>query len=304
MMKKLACILVAALLCVALTTAALAETVYVSSTGSGTLNLRKGPGKKYGVTGYVRHGDTVTEFDTDGDWSLVTVARTGESGWIKTMYFDGTTEDLGTGRKELDISGKYLTMRKGPGTKYGKAARVYAYETVKVLNTEDDWCRVSTSNGNYGWLKLKYIGEDATDVPEVDVDVDEPTYTGKSYKVRSVTAKSGLNVRTGAGSKYPVINTLPKGTPVMILGTSGSWYKISTLGGQIGWVSKKYTTANAKAVVTASVLRVRKGPSTSYAKLGGHKKNTVVTIDSIAGNWAHVISPKPKGYMALKYLKF
>ena len=33
-------------------------------------------------------------------------------------------------------------------------------------------------------------------------------------------------------------------------------------------------------------------------------KGTLVSIDSVKGNWAHITSPKPKGYMSLNYLAF
>ncbi len=41
-----------------------------------------------------------------------------------------------------------------------------------------------------------------------------------------VTAQHGLNFRTGPGTQFPVIRTLPEGTEVRIIEFSGRWYKI------------------------------------------------------------------------------
>ena len=304
-MKKVLTLVLALLLCLAIAGAALAETVYISSTGTGTMNVRKGPGKSYAVVGYVHHGDTVTVHEHSGEWSRVTIKGSGVTGWIKTKYFDGTTKELCNGKREVDLgSAKSIKLRKGPGTKYAKVGYVYASDTVKVLYFESDWVKVTvTASGKTGWIMEKYVGDKASDVP--DADEGTPAGTGKSLKVRRVTANSGLNVRKGAGDGYPVIDTLPKGTPLKILGSSGKWYKISTFDGLTGWVFKKYTAAGAYATVTAkSGLNVRKGPGTKYAKLNTLPKGTLVSIDSVKGNWAHITSPKPKGYMSLNYLAF
>ena len=104
-MKKLVALLLAVMLAAAiLPGAALADsarrTVFVSSTGSGTLNLRSGPGKGYEPKGYVYHGDTVTVLNRSGEWSKVKTTS-GRIGWIKTKYIDGTTKALGTGIREF-----------------------------------------------------------------------------------------------------------------------------------------------------------------------------------------------------------
>ncbi len=48
-----------------------------------------------------------------------------------------------------------------------------------------------------------------------------------------VTAEIGLNVRTGPGTGYQVVTTVPKGTVVQILSISGNWYKVN-VGSQTG----------------------------------------------------------------------
>ncbi|MBR6766853.1 MAG: SH3 domain-containing protein, partial [Clostridia bacterium] len=223
-------------------------TVYVSSTGKGSLNLRSGPGKEYSVKGYVYHNSEVTEISVSGEWSKVKVSATGKTGWIKTRYIDGTTADLGDGTKTVSCSSS-LNLRSGPGTNYSVKGTVKNGTTVKVLNTEDNWVKITDySTGKTGWIMEKYI-ETESGWPSFDDVFGEPE-TQSVYHVTTST----LNVRSGAGSSYSKVDTLFEGTAFKVLDTSGNWLKIKTFDGTSGWVSKNYVAATADAVITASKL--------------------------------------------------
>lgn len=284
--------LIALALCLALPAAALAEKVYISSTGKGTLNLRTGPGKEYDVKGYVKHGAKVSVLDEDGDWSKVKVSSTGKTGWIKTIYIDGTTKDLGTGTKVVETDSP-LPLRAGPGADYAKKGTVYDGDTCKVLYTEDDWVKI-TVNGMTGWIMAYHI---------TDGEDEPPVVVAKANKVYHVTATT-LNMRKGAGTGYKIVAKLGQGAGFQVLGSSGNWYRIKTFDGVTGWISKTYTAPNATATVTASSLNVRTGAGTSYKVIGGLRRNTLVTVDSVIGNWAHVTAGSTKGYASIKFMKF
>ena len=295
-MKRILSVLLAMLLIVAmLSGAALADTtktVYISSTGKGSLNLRSGPGKNYSVSGYVYHGNKVTVKDSSGEWSKVKVNKTGKTGWIKTRYIDGTTKALGTGYKTIKVSGS-VKLRSGPGTSYASKGTLKNGTAVKVVETEDNWAKITVkSSGKTGWVMLKYISDDAPVSP-----------TPTEYKVRSVTADS-LNIRKGAGTEYGKVGILHKGDAIKVLGSSGNWYHIQTVKGLKGWVSKTYTKAGATAKVKASSLNVRKGAGTAYGVSGTLKKGKAVTVDAIVNGWAHVKYGSKSGYVSAKYLTF
>ncbi len=301
-MKKVLSILLVVMLCVAmLPVSAMADStkkVYVSSTGKGTLNLRKGPGKSYKVVGYVKHNAKVTDLgETNGEWSKVKSGS--KTGWIKTMYIDGTTKELGTGNKELKLSGsETIKLRKGPGTKYKKKGICGADDLVKVINTEDGWAKVTNlTTGKTGWIPISYIGATAPITP--GTPVPPPASAATVFR----TTASTLNVRKGPGTGYKRTNKLPRGTAFTVLDEDGNWYKIKTLKGVTGWVSKTYTAETAKLAVTANSLNLRKGPGTSYAILGTLKKGNKVTVKKITGNWAYISFGSKTGYVSLTYLK-
>lgn len=302
-MKRFLSIILAVLLIAAMIpAAALAEaSVYISSTGSGTLNVRSGPGKEYSVKGYVHHKDTVTQLETSGEWSKVKVNDNGVTGWIKTKYIDGTTADLGSGYKTVKVaSGEKLNLRKGPGTNYGIKSTVSSGAKVKVLNTEDNWVKVTVSStGKTGWIMAKYI----TGGSSSSSSSGSSSSSSSTCSVYRVTNES-LNVRKGAGTSYGNVTTLHKGAAFKVVGSSGNWFKIQTFSGVSGWVSKNYATAGADATITASKLNMRSGAGTSYGVVRTLSYGTTVKVNSITGNWAHITVDGRSGHVSAKYLKF
>ena len=300
-MKRLFSMLMVLLLCAALPASALAagstKTVYISATGSGSLNLRGGPGKDYEPVGFVYHGDKVTPGKTSGEWTRVKVSGSGAVGWIKTKYIDGTTKSLGTKTWKVTASSA-VNLRTGPGTNYGAKGRVQPGSRVKVLNTEDDWIRVTVQEtGATGWIKANAIGSASS---ASSGSAAEPSV----QEVRHVTAGQ-LNVRSGPGSGYALAGTLDYGTALRVRGSSGNWLKVTAYNGVTGWVSSAYTEAGADATVTASKLNVRKRASASADKVGALLADDVCAVSSVTSDgWARVSSDFIDGYVSTKYLAF
>ena len=306
-MKRLLIKILVLMLCVAMTAgAAIAETIYVSSTGSGTLNLRSGPGKDYGPVGYVHHGDNVTSLGTSGEWSKIATAD-GKTGWIKTKYIDGTTKDLGSGTKTVTVpGGGNLNLRTGPGTNYGVRSTVKNGASVKVIGTEDDWVKVSVVGGKTGWIMAKYIGAASSGSSGSSSGSSSwwsDSSASSTVSVYHVTG-STLNVRTGAGTGYGKVGTLKKGDGFKVVGSSGNWFQIQAFNGVKGWVSKNYAASGATATVTGNKLNLRQGAGTSTTSIAKLSKGTWVTVDSITGNWAHVTTGFQTGYVSMNYLRF
>lgn len=294
-MKKMLSILLVLVLLIAVvpTTAFAARSrrVYISSTGKGTLNMRGGPGADYTVVGYVSHNKKVKVYEEEDDWSLI--KNGGKYGWIKTMYIDGTTRELGNGFKAiLQTSSVYAKADEDSAVR----GTVTTKDTVKVYYTENDMASVVvTDSGLSGWIPIDVIGG------TVKLDPDKPPVNSSTvYR----TTASTLNMRSGPGTNYAVTAKIKRGTGCTILDSKGNWRKVKTFGGQVGWVSANYLTKQATARVTASALNVRKGPGTNSAILGSFKRGTKVTVLYTSGNWAYVTTKRLTGYVSLTYLKF
>ena len=300
-MKKAIAILLTALMLVSIlpagALAASTKTVYISSTGSGSMNLRAGPGTDYSVKGFVYHGDKVTVLDTSGIWSRVKT-NSGKTGWIKTKYIDGTTKALGTGYKYISTSGGALNLRSGAGTGYSIRGKVYDGAKVKVLNTEGSWARISVqSSGATGWILTKYLSSSGSS----SGSSSSSSSSGSGQKVYHVSSAS-LNMRYGAGTGYGVKATLYRGCAFRVLESSGNWYRISTFSGVTGWVSKSYVSSGATATVKAGSLNMRASASTSGKVIKSLGYGAKVTVSRVIGNWARVTSGGQTGYVSLNYL--
>lgn len=55
-----------------------------------------------------------------------------------------------------------------------------------------------------------------------------------------VSAKKGLNVRSGPGTRFRVLTAVPKGARLDILGEESGFYQVSLSGGKIGYASKNH----------------------------------------------------------------
>ena len=121
---------------------------------------------------------------------------------------------------------------------------------------------------------------------------------------KGTTTASLLFVRSGPGTGYKLVSGLWKGTSVDILEEKDGWYKISD-----GWISAKYVKTEGaaapaptptptpvppaankggNATVTASLLFIRKDPSTNYSAVGMLRKGERIQVLETSGNWLKI----------------
>ena len=152
---------------------------------------------------------------------------------------------------------------------------------------------------------------------EEEDNKDEDAGSGEVWTGKVVNANE-LRIRSGAGTNYSIVGYLKGGTKVTITEkkTNGSmvWGKIES-----GWISLDYVQLNSESTgdtpeekpqeetITGTVnvqdwLRVRTGPSTSYAVAGYLKPKEKVTITErrTVGNtvWGKISS----GWISLDYV--
>lgn len=149
------------------------------------------------------------------------------------------------------------------------------------------YCSVDNFKNYANYSIFFAFKNDRVDVKENPTDVNTVTSTNntfESYKVK-VTARTGLNARTGAGTSYIRKTGYRYGTILTIVAESNGWGKTST--GY--WVCLQYTSKISNTVtntVTNTVGKVKtfKGATTVYSNsnLSGTKysylKNTTVVV--------------------------
>lgn len=312
-----AALLAVVMLAIGLVPAALAETKTAwckMPNAGGSLHLRAWPGKTFASVGYVKDGDQLTVhvgstgLDSEGyEWQRITVARTGKTGYIKTMYISysnpGSGSSTGTDAKiYVSSTGGSLNVRSGPDTSYSRAGYVKHGDAVKVLSFGTTWSKIQVSRtGVTGYVKTKYITSAST--PSTPAQPTTPTVSG-DYRLASVTTRTAfgvVNLRSGAGTGYKSIGKLPRGTQLAVYSASGNWYLVKTLDGKVGYIYNDYVAFGLSLSVTANV-NFRTGAGTDFSIIRTIPRNSTVTAHSVSGKWVNVSYANKTGYVHLNYI--
>lgn len=172
-----------------------------------------------------------------------------------------------------------------------------APQILAVVGVQGQWYKVKT------WLGDLWV------LPNQNY-TSAPVVTPPSASTGTVTASS-LNMRSGAGTSFSVVATLPKGAKVTIVKTAAAgWYQVS-YNGKTGFVSSAYITTSGSnpstvvktGTVTATSLNMRSGSSTSYGVVTILPKGAKVTITStLANGWYQVSYNGKTGYVSGEYV--
>jgi N-acetylmuramoyl-L-alanine amidase len=145
-----------------------------------------------------------------------------------------------------------LNVRSGPGLAYSVISYLPYGQSVGILGRDANsgWIKVQTPAGPMGWIHSDYTQMNTTlsALPVIGS-------TGVPTAGTAVVISNGLNVRSGAGTNYTVLTGVYYGTTLDVLGrnTDGTWLKIQTPGGVVGWVFSAYispTIAISQIAVT------------------------------------------------------
>ena len=181
-----------------------------------------------------------------------------------------------------NLTTTYTDNNLSPSTSYSYKIRAY-----KVIN------------GEY------FYGDFSDEVKE--------TTTELSVLQTGVTT-TGLNVRKGPSTSYEKVGYLASGSKVEIveIDSKTGWYKIKYNGGY-AYVSNQYVSLQSsstpsvptsKTGITTTGLNVRKGPSTSYAKVGyltSGSKVEIIETDSKTG-WYKIKYNGGYAYVSNQYV--
>jgi N-acetylmuramoyl-L-alanine amidase len=203
-----------ALLLVSLAVPAAARPLVVDAS---LLNVRSGPGTSYGALTQVSRGTVLTQVSEQGTWSRV-ILPGGSAGWVASQY----TSVFQPNRYAIvDVSA--LNVRSGPGTNHPVQTRLSRNQAVPVLEERSSWLRVLLPQGGQGWMAGWHTS----------------SANCQGYVI--VTPNARLNMRSGPGTGHTVLDQLPRGEMVAVLGKQGNWFRIARLSGATGWIAESYT---------------------------------------------------------------
>lgn len=207
------------------------------------LNLRSGPGTGYSIITVMPKGAEVTVTGYSGSWAKVNYGN--YSGYASNTYL--TLKSSGT----TYYTTANLNLRSGPGTGYSVLAVMPKGSAMTVLSTSGGWSKV-TYSGKTGYASASYLST----MP--------PSGTSGSLGIRYTTAD--LNLRTGPGTSYSIITTMPKGSSVELLDTSSAWPKVK-YGSTVGYASPSYLSVSPPSTTSGGyAVAISKGNESSSVK--------------------------------------
>ncbi len=113
------------------------------------VNLRKGPGTKYGIKWEYGNGLPLRVLGRQGEWVKVKDYEN-DTGWIHKSLLEYNPQVIVKVNKNLK---KKINIRKGPGTNYPAVGKAYYGVVFKTLDKKNGWIKVEHESGLVGWIK-------------------------------------------------------------------------------------------------------------------------------------------------------
>ncbi|MFN0625103.1 enterotoxin EntFM [Bacillus anthracis] len=212
------------------------------------------------------------------------------------------------------VTADVLNVRSGAGTGHSVISKVKQGQVLQVIGQENGWFKV-TVNGQTGYVS----GDFVTTGGKTGTIVQQGTGT---YTVNV----SSLNVRTGPSTSHTVLGSVNKGKTVQVVSEVQDWFKINFNGGT-GYVSKDFVTKGGSAVsnqtqqpttnnntttvqtggsyvVNTGALKVRTGPATYNAVIGGVTNGTVLNVTGAENGWYKINHNGRTGHVSADFVKF
>ena len=192
----------------------------------------------------------------------------------------------------IDWDNKGLYTAEGNTNGCGEVSkRFYSYGDGRILGF-----------GRPNWTANEAPSDDDDQKPEPTPEpIPEPIPTPEpkpvSTKSGMVKVNTVLNVRSGAGTSYPVVKQLSNQTTVTIYETKNGWYRI----GDNQWVCADYVLIGKSYTVSVnSYLNVRSGPSTMSPAVGKKYNGNKVIVYEVKNNFGHI---EKEQWCSMTYLK-
>lgn len=267
------------------------------SVHSSKLNVRSGPDTTYKVVDTLYREARLLIYAVDGYWLKVESVDSGVIGYVYGKYvgLDGTS-----------FSGYGFGLTLDDAELYSEATResdvtgiVPHGSAVTILYSDDVtgyYCVSVHDTLKEGFIAPLYMSIVCRVKPSDASFEDKTGYISGNL----------VNMRTGPGTGYRVIDKLGKGTELVVLSVGIDWYKIQiTDTGISGYVYGKYVTLKnpgvtptpeppvlpdlgSRGFINANGVNIRSGPSADYDSVGILNKGEPLTYEGAYGNWFKV----------------
>ena len=187
-----------------------------------------------------------------------------------------------------------INMRNGPGMSYSIVGVIPNDTMLQVLNQVGSWYEVRYNDAS-GYISKNYVRS----------AVSQGTASS------NVLITAMINMRSGPGSSYPKVTTVPKGVIVPLLEQDGAWCKILYNTSE-GYVSSVYasptseeptdTSVSGMNVKALAMVNVRTSSSPTSPRCGVMYPGDIAERKSEINGWTEINYNGVSGFVPSSYL--
>lgn len=202
-----------------------------------SLNLRAGAGTGYEVLSTMPRDSFLLVTGSEGIWYKV--MYNGMEGYASSYFLDQAATMEGSYGAKAMVQGYSVRLRAGASTSTAVLGYCNTGDEMSILGVSGAWLKVKTASGTEAWVHSDYIN-----------CLVAPSDDGSSEQYVDIgTIKgSGVRLRAGAGTDTAVLGYYNTGARFTVLDQSGTWKKVQTASGTVGYVHGDYLVITREAV--------------------------------------------------------
>lgn len=177
-----------------------------------------------------------------------------------------------------------LNVRSGPSLQDAIVTTLPNKTSLPVISTKNDWIQVKLPNGQSGWVANWLVSTQQQQQQQKPAAVS-------AKQVESTT--TNLNVRSGPGQTYAVVQTINPGTRYPIVQTNGEWLQIQLNAGTKGWVANWLVKEVGAGQAVSPPTTGSTTPTTNPAGTGSQPKPPAVQGASLTLDFAPYVYATP-----------
>jgi cell wall-associated NlpC family hydrolase len=127
-----------------------------------------------------------------------------------------------------------VNLRRGPSTEEGVIAKLPAGTKLEVIGQREGWYRVATARGTIGWVSDDFFSLSST--------------KSSAPAMTAVIDADRTNLRQGPGTSFGSYGKMAQGTAVQVLARNGSWFRVRSPRGTLGWVHRDLIDINSEII--------------------------------------------------------
>ncbi len=259
------------------------------------VNLRSGAGTNYSVVTCMAKNTKFTFVDGklyNSKWYKIKLTSNSKTGYVTKEYVavsSSTTTSSVTGY----VSDDYVNLRSGAGTNYSvvdclRKNTKFTFVSTSLYNSS--WYKIKvTSTSKTGYIKKDYVKKDSQTQPTTKATTPATQPTTSLSSVKGHVTDDYVNLRSGAGTSYSVVECMRLNTKFTFVSTklyNSDWYNIKlTSNSKTGYVRKDFVAKDSSTQPTTQpTTQPATQPTTTKPSTSSSVKLSVTSKTIFTGN--------------------